>query len=366
MVATTHPMAALWIGLTLLVACGTPPTLARIIADLDGDGSYSTTDVALPTLRDWGALEGDAVLFHTGATLDLDAVVNEDDGRSRDRAIRNPGTPHMRYLRDGEVAVADSFLGLSMVSGYAHFEAAVMFFAGLGVVLTGEPAPVYFHPQIEGPADLFPRTDNAVYLPATDAFFLMPMEFLQAMPFATNRGVIVHEVTHRVWYKIAWDGRMLALRQAIDTHAATVAWVLLRATEEGVADFFGAVAADNPRFLVPSAGTDLGDPRDLQPVRSVEAGWLTGNMVSPYDLGAVVASTLWGFAAISGRDATCRALLAAGVAQAAGLGDLPSYSVGELEAATIAGLPPADRAALCARAAASYAASWLPFQGLCP
>jgi hypothetical protein len=368
--------------LVLALAAGcAEPTQVRIVERVDPDGTFYTRDVELPTLASITEVRGDVLELRGGSTLHIAAAAPVDGGAGRARLIQDDATPSVSWIDAGGVAVATDYDGLAMLSAYAHFERAALFFQSAGVASAAAAVPVYYHPKIPSAEEYgLPRTDNAAFFHNADAFLILPMSFLEDIPFAMNPGVLAHEYSHRVFYYTAWDGRMFQLlTRALTVDAnATAEWNLIRAADEGVADFFGALLADDPRFLSHSVFPELADPRDLSVLRGVAAAWAggvqpqTSGVYDPYALGAVLASTLWAFKDIAGANATAAAVIAAERALASALtssvatsGSL-GYALGALEAEVIAALPGSERGALCDRAALAYAAVWANFAAVCP
>jgi hypothetical protein len=371
--------------LFFIAGCG-EPALVRIVDRVDADGTFSTRDVELVTLESVTEVRGGAAALRGGATLDVLAAPPIDRGVGRAELFRDDVTPQVEWIADGDVAVATSYDGLAMLSAYAHFERAVLFFQELGIAIASDPVPVYYHPTIDDGARFgIPSTDNAAFFPNADAVFLLPMVVLDDIPFPVNGGVLAHEYAHRVFYYEAWGARMFEiLSSALDASApdpneAATSWNLIRATDEGFADLYGALIFDDPRFISHSVFPELAEPRDMSVLRSIDPSWTSGvaptahnGAYDPYAVGAVLASTFWAIKDLAGAGPLAAAVVAAQRAQAAALAQRfqtsrrLDYSVGELEARVIAGLPAAVRSDACDRARLSYSAAWSSFSGVCP
>ncbi len=360
--------------------CGSPGNRVRIVDAVDASGRLSLKDVVLATLEDLETVRGDVAELVGGATLSSspDFLVLRDRGASRGAVVRNPGPVAARWIMDGDVAVPSDFDSLVMVSAYAHLEKAALFFSAIGVTEAAQQVPVYYSPSLPDAKTLgLPETDNAAYFPDADGFILLSMEILQEIPFGTNPGVVAHEYAHRVWYYGIWDGEMFA---AINEHQQdgwdlqeAAAWNRLRATDEGIADFFAAAVTGDPGFLAESVPPSLSDPRDLARMRIMDAAWLAGSLpldsrgqLNVYAPGSVVASTLWSIAQVAGVDVVARAVVEAQRALAPSLRASLRYQYGELEAYVIGRLPAASIASACDRAQQSYAAIWSSFSAVCP
>ncbi len=148
---------------------------------------------------------------------------------------------------------------------------------------------------------------------------------------------------------------------------------LVLATDEGVADFFGAVIMNDPHFLSYSVPGELGSERNLDEVRPLPSAWLSGQEPSttdgaynPYGVGAVVASFLWRSAQAVGADQIERALLSAAASIGTQLRSNFDYLIGDIEIATIAALPANLRPGACSVAQTSYAVIAADFSSVCP
>ncbi len=364
----------LWLG-----GCGEPSHLVRVVDNTGPNGALELHDAEVSTLESVARVRGRVAHTHGGATLVVTTQIPKDGGAGRDELVRGAGAVYAEWVMDGDVVVPANFDSLAMLSAYAHLERAALHFQAQGVASANSQVPVYYSPRLDDEEALgFPETDNAAYFADIDALLLLPMVVLQEIPFSMNPGVLVHEYAHRVWYYEAWGGALFTtLEQFIQAPGSLNAWNRLRATDEGVADFFAAAVTGDPGFLAhsipPERRGTLSDPRDLSVVRVLDPAWVAGleptgalGSYNPYAAGAVVASTLWGLATLAGVDAVEQAVLAAQRALSPVLLASFSYDFGGLEADVISRLPAALSPALCDRARLSYAAAWTPFAGVCP
>ncbi|MEZ4271666.1 MAG: hypothetical protein R3C68_09615 [Myxococcota bacterium] len=336
-------------------------------------GDFSTVDVEIPTLTDLTHLQGTIAEVFGQAQFNADPRLPcLDNGNSRDAMVLGGHRVNARWIEKNGVTVAIDFDSLAMFSAYAHVESAAVYFQQLGVSAAHTSVPIYYHLSIPSGADnIFPPTDNALYLRPADALVVQPMRFLQDIPFSMNPGVIAHEYSHRVFYHEAWGGQLFTLLGGC--FAPTNAVNLVLAVDEGVADFFGAVLSGDPQFLQHSVFLQLAQPRDLSVPRAVDATWLNGTAplnsqgsYTPYPLGTVLAAVLWDFAIEQGTDLVARAVLASQRRLFAQLNTELTYRVGQFAAWVIEELPSTNRLELCERAAAAYAASWESFAMTCP
>jgi hypothetical protein len=358
-----------------VVACGEPGGRVRIIDRVEQGGALSFRDVKLKTLDDVSEVRGDIgqLWGHASVRLSL-ATIARDRGAARADYISNPTAVHARWITDGDVVVPTDFDSLVMLTAYAHFEAAALHFANVGASSASDRIPIYYLPEIDKEDDFnFPESDNAAYFPEADGFLLLPMDVFQEIPFAMNPGVVGHEFSHRVFYYEMWGGEMFAsLEEYRMLPGSRVAWNRVRATDEGVADFFGAAITGDAAFLAHSVPEAVSAPRDLNEVRSLKEDWVAG--IQPEDdhgnyavylPGAVIASALWRASHIAGIEPTELALLAALRDLRSQVRDDFQYEFGDLEAAMLGHLPEDDRAAVCIELQQSYAVVWSAFAGTC-
>lgn len=355
------------------VGCGGEPRLYRVVDQVTPSGDFTTRDVELPTLTFPQEVRGEAVEMVGRAQIRTANLVPSDGARSRKSVMLHPQPVSARWVMQGDVAIPRDYDTLNLLSAYAHYEQAVLFFQELGVTCAFEPAPVYYHPSVDDPFGVLPHTDNAAYFANVDGFLLLPMYVLQEIPFSMNPGVLAHEYAHRVFYFEAWGGQMFdTLLRNVTDDAGLQVWNLLRALDEGIADYFGAMLAGDPNFIAHSVFDQISDERALDVSRAVHSYWLSGALPSfngvydPYTVGAVVSSTLWGFGQISGEKAVAHAIITAQRQLAIALVESFEYRIGEFEARVIAALPAEDRPALCARALESYQKAWVSFVSVCP
>lgn len=358
-----------------IAACG-DATRVRIIDVVEPDGTLGLKDVTLLTIEDLEAVSGSpATIFGDAAVALPSGGRPADGGSSRAALVSHPRRVHATWVMDGDVAVASDYDSLLMFTAYAHFEAAALFYTGVGFIATDAEVPVYYEPEVVGGDTIgLPDTDNAAFFADADAFILLPMSILQDVPLGMNPGVIAHEYAHRVWYYSFWSGELFAaLEEFQNDGIAGLAWNRIRATDEGVADFYGAAITGDPDFLSQSAPPAIAEPRRLTEVRVLDPAWLGGlepvddeDSYRVYVPGSVVASSLWRVAEAVGTRTVAVAVLAAQRSLAPAVRRTFRYEYGQLEAEVIANLPAADRAAACARFQESYAAAWGQFTAVCP
>lgn len=358
-----------------VAACGETARV-RIIDVVAADGTLGFEDVTLATIEDLEAVSGRPATMFGDAAIELGTGERPvDGGASRAAFVAHPRHVSANWVMDGDVAVASDYDSLLMFTAYAHFEAAALFFTGVGFIATDAGVPVYYEPEIKDGEEIgFPDTDNAAYFPEADAFILLPMSILQDVPFGMNPGVVAHEYSHRVWYHTFWSGELFAaLEEFGNDGGAGRAWNRIRATDEGVADFYGAAVSGDPDYLAQSAPPAIAAPRRLAEVRLLDPAWLGGTQpvdesgnYRVYIPGSVVASALWRVSEVVGAQAVGEAVLAAQQSLAPTVRRTFRYEYGQLEAEVVANLAAADQAAACSQFQESYAAAWGQFAAVCP
>jgi hypothetical protein len=368
-------MRIAWLLVTV-AACSEPGTTVRIVDRINDSGGYATRDVTLLTLRDVGTVRGDIAWFQGGATVHVGTGQSASDGgAARASYVSNGREVRAAWVLDGDVVVPTDFDSLAMLTAYAHLEEVTRRFADLGVTGALDELPVYYQPAVDNPKEIsFPENDNAAYFTEADAFLFFPMRVFRDVPLAMNVGVVAHEYAHRVVYLTLWGGeRFASVAEHQNDPGSLYAWNRLWATDEGIADYFGAVAADDPAFLSASTPSDVAEPRDLSVARTLDPSWVTGfepqqesGGYARYLPGAVVAAALWRIGEIAGFAATEAAILRALAALFDQVRNDFEYSFGELEAAVIVELPAGQRTELCAALRPRYAAVWDRFAGACP
>ena len=236
--------------------------------------------------------------------------------------VSGDSTPDIQVvMRDNGVAMPWDFHSAMMLTLYHHLEQASLFFDSLGVSpdVVGTMR-VYYNMPITVNLWMLPLplvTDNAAYISTIDAFVIPPQVILNDVPLYANRGVVVHEYSHAVFNRLvdadrrvpvyaleSWDNLVVNERRSLD---------------EGVADFFAAVAVSDPNFLAASISDaeELGIDRDVSVERlydaALRASVQSDDLVDydPYILGSVVASALWALRGSTDADTVTSAVVGA-------------------------------------------------------
>lgn len=355
-------MRALLAPLVLSVlACG-DATRVRILS------AGGPVNVTLPTLHSLDTVSGDAGELLGGARIRFDRVDELlDRAQNRELLVARARPVHAHYLvNQNQVAFATDFDTLVLFSTYAQLERAATAFAGLDVPIAATPVPVYYAPVVEG--GVLPSTDVTSYFVGADFFVVEETgEDLAGLPLGANPGIVAHEYSHRIWYYELWRASLLEhLQDILDDPAQSASYNLLRAVNEGVADYFGAVISEDPRYLSETFDWREVEHRFLDGQPQLDSDWLGGRAplllgrYDPYPFGTVLASTLWR----SRSDALDTALIAT---LRAVTPELPlAYQAGDFEAELLRQLDDATRIDACDHFEQSYSVIWDRFASVCP
>ena len=395
------------IGGTGAACDAAPPTRVRVVW-LDDDHQHRLRDVALPAGTDLERLSSDAIQFRGGGRVVVDGLRFQklepgavDADRLRALARDDVGAPvRLRYTREGDVAVPDDYDSLLLASAYIGLDRALTFLAEFDRTLaTRSTLEVCYRCGLYidvGTVLPYLVTDNAAFAPFADLFVLVPELLLGEIPIAADAAMLAHESSHRVFHYQVYQGAALGemLRQFVQqTELSEAEWRshnLLKALDEGSADFLAAAFARDPGFAASGLGA-LGSDRDLTGTRAQSERYdaafgvaAAGNRDvvtrtdgghdpgsggwDPYHLGTIWAGALWRLgnraAADSGtldvdveqlRAQVVPALIAAEGDLGAALGRRFEFDFDRIIEPLLARLPEAQRAAACGQLAATFA-----------
>lgn len=155
-------------------------------------------------------------------------------------------------------------------------------------------------------------SDNAAYLQVEGTqgprnyFFHFPNETIQAIPLGLNTGVLAHEYTHMVTQYLFHNRRSQAGKE-VDTSSENV----LLFFEEGLADYFGFLATQDPGFFHCSfRGGSERDLSRLKSLTSLQANSVrTGIDFDSHEGGAVWASVQYQIGQAVGHETNARSLI---------------------------------------------------------
>jgi hypothetical protein len=243
---------------------------------------------------------------------------------------------------------------LALVSLYHAFSDAQAWFGARDVSAEFGPAPVYYMPD-EASLKRFNlgTVDNAAYFQLVDGFLILPMDRLQKIPFSMNRGVLFHEYFHRLFALRVYGP--LALRAFLSADEVSFASILrLRAVNEGVADFFGALGAGEPSYVAQTTSQQLADTRNAAFKRTFREEWIdasapfSGDSYNPYPPGSCFANLLWRAREAVSEEAVVSAWFTADIQIASQVeAQLSEVSFAFVLNAFINGFAAADRPAVC-------------------
>jgi hypothetical protein len=356
-------------ALSLLLLCCCGPKSGQVRSEAIVVGALS--EVVLSGVRSLDTLEGDRVSFSAGAKLTLSFAT--DGGCTLDGISCDAEVPALRQAVIGASALPVrprfAFTGgvqrpldydtLNLTTLYYLISAAQDFYGAYAVdpTPTAGPVPVYYGPD---PTSLTQAgvgtTDNAAYFQLVDGFLILPMVNLQALPFSMSRGVIFHEYFHRVFALRVYGAQALRAFVSAD-RAGLTAIMRLRAVNEGLADFFGALGAGDPGYVGLSVAQDVAAARNPSLPRKMQAEWLDaaqptiGGVYDPYPPGECFANLMWRARDAVGEEATIRAWFTADQTLAAAVtGHLADVTFGFVVDAIVNGFPASDRPPVCAAA----------------
>lgn len=247
---------------TLVVSCAPPtqkPTKVRALV-LSSNGEYVPTEVALQTVTDIVALEGDVVKMQGGARILLDSNDPETQAAKTEEAftralLKEAGRPvTASYITDDQgVLWPADFHTWNLVTTYYNFERAWDYFTTTVAVSKSElpQMTAYYFPEFTlADASDKPQRDNALFFAPVQAFMVLPFETMQKAPLAINASVLTHEYSHLVFNRRVYEGRAIPVPISAWTTdgGPTPALNAIKALDEGLADFHAYVASCKSTF----------------------------------------------------------------------------------------------------------------------
>ena len=164
--------------------------------------------------------------------------------------------------------------------------------------------------------------DNAEYLPhsigntgLTDRnyIFSYPNDSRVQMPLGLNLGIMVHEYTHLVFNYLFFE-KMVTRGETLSSSPENPTESTLSAVNEGLADYFGFVAAKDPSYFLcsfPSQDRDLSIPKYLTAELRSQLSLAASDPTSPFDphvVGAVFAAINYEIGNAIGHEENARTL----------------------------------------------------------
>lgn len=248
----------------------------------DNEGRYSLQNVSIQSYDRPEALQG------RFANILVDPRVADGRVESSD--------PRGRYIRNSQgVALAADFSSLQAAVIHAHFERLAALDAEAGVAIQW-PVRIGIQANVresrEGGGNV---RDNALYVSSLDTLLIVPYQGAR-LPISLNAGILAHEHFHMIFQaavlnKLSKDAgvvpRAHALEERCDWAALTltkdmfgktlngrggdkpaseslrVNAFILRAINEGLADYWGWMYSNDPQFITPSLPNELVKHRRL-------------------------------------------------------------------------------------------------------
>lgn len=245
-----------------------------------GDGAYTMQDISLSTFREHEKFRGDVASILVDPRIESGVVVSDE--------------PIGRFNRQGSIFTPVDFISLQATVVYAHLErlAKVDESYDLASSLPG-PARIGLSARISAGPSTPLILDNAIYDGRLDSLFFVPFTG-DRLPISINAGIVAHEHYHRIFQAVILN----PLREAARTGSISYGWddsiacswhghgllpdrsnddpsndgserrllsnetvplkiynqVLIRALNEGFADFWGWAYARDDEFVGRSLG----------------------------------------------------------------------------------------------------------------
>lgn len=357
---------------------GEGPRRVQVIG-YDERGQLGLVTRELETVDDLTALRGAAARLYGGARLAFDEQQlfdalerAEAQGKPFGSAelarlvVRDEGEPvKAGWIEQDGVAYPEDYDSLAMFTAYYHVELAWLALRRVEPDLIAmDPLQVFFEPvytsqSSASPLDI-PFLDNALYFPPAASMLLLASQDLEAVPLPMNPGAVLHEYGHAVFDRIVYGGRYFTFLLNTTRFEPLN---LLRAYDEGTADFFAAALSGDPAFVGRSIPALAGE-RDVSMVqlftpemedRASQGGY------DPYPLGSVWASALWAISLELGRAATLDLVLRCLPQLATRLGSVEVLTLPEL----LVRAAPYEQATICRVLRQRFAAASWPGNSAC-
>lgn len=269
------------------------------IYDQNNSKRYAVVTRQIETLDSPVNLTGDIAKFRGSGDITINNSTPETPEEYEDTlSIENDKPVRTDFARKNGRLVPMDFHSMVMFSMYHHLERANDFFTSLGLD-SGRVGklPVHYNVKLQL-LGISLLTDNAAYSPTEDLFLVPPRFLTRGVPLAANRGIVVHEYSHAVFNRVIHNDSRAP--PSITDEWPQPAKNRLTAINEGLADIFAGLQTDNANFINSSISEARFDiDRDLSKERhytqSIAGDIQTASTsnFNPYELGAVIASTLW-------------------------------------------------------------------------
>ncbi|MGC4113641.1 MAG: hypothetical protein QM765_03050 [Myxococcales bacterium] len=241
----------------LLVSCGPSgpgPYQVVVLVYNSGEGVYEPRTVTLTTPTDIAKLQGSVAKLVGGSKFNEKDAVGNTVAEALQNFTKNPGSDvNASYIESQDpdtgtrALVPADFHSLAMATTYYNFERAHSFITErIGGTINekryGVPKVYYFTEYVS--LDGITVTDNAMYAPLAQSFFIMPFQTFQQVPMAINHGIVAHEFGHSMFnYNVFGSSPYPGvLDNWASDFGGTPGLNLIAALEEGAADVFGTGA----------------------------------------------------------------------------------------------------------------------------
>jgi hypothetical protein len=310
----------------LLLACAPnpqAPVSVMVLAPNPQGGAYETRQQTLTSVASLVNLKGAVVELLGGARVEINPNDPEVTGLP---ATATPEQLISAFLKNKGGDVRGNFIERSrvfwpadfhtwnMATTFWNFEQAYAYWQG---VYNGAPTDallgakvLYFGSYVDPSTGNDELKDNALWLPQVRAVLVAPFATFQKIPLSINLGVIGHEYAHRVFNLEAYAGQLLP-DPLISWQDKGLAFNLLKAVDEGIADFHGFgvtclsdwgcrssfldVSIDSPSYV---ALRNLADPgkclsADLRTAAMTQSSAKWVGESNHYKLGTILAASLY-------------------------------------------------------------------------
>ncbi len=281
---------------------------------------YQISQVNLTTVSNLVHLQGSVADIVGGAEVVLDSSDPALQSATTDEQVeaavlKDPGgTVNASFVSTGGVEWPADFHSENMVTTYFNFEQTFNYYHSLGwtQAQAGTPKVYYFPRFIETAISSDPLTDNAAFFPIVHGFLILPFAQFQSVPLPMNLGIIGHEYSHFTVNTRVYGGEaspQIFIDWGVGTGTPTPALNLLKALDEGFADFNGTGVTCGPNFdhcdpdfiakSIPGAGpartlsgVHCYDTTLASELNSQDLDTFT-NASHQYEVGSVLSSAMW-------------------------------------------------------------------------
>jgi hypothetical protein len=252
-----------------------------------------------------------------------------------------------------DIVYPENFDSLELLSSYYNLEKARKALSDFG--LTTLPAkPAVAHAIITDELGLNPLGDGEIYFAPLGTFYLPAATPQAQVPASFNVGAVAHALGHEAVEELVWQGAPAPAPEYGPDHDPdwNSARHVARSMVEGIADYLGVAASEDPRWFDHSLQQGAA-ARALDTIRCSSPDMLEAlpaddlPAYNPYALGTVLAGALWE-SSQAGVQLSAQGVLAAlPVLGSRALAAQGKLTVGAVLDALVASADPARKADLC-------------------